>query len=281
MKQNLAIWGVLLLALLLAAVRFQQPLRATVNEFFGPFLEARSKLQGRSRNASRFAMSKVELIEEIDRLSAQIDNESFAERRVRILEAENMQLREQLRLSKALGYRLVTAQILVSDPVNGGRTFMIDRGRTSGLQIGQPVLRDGNLLGRVLEVSDHSAHVLSIADPNCKLSVRIVDTEHHGILFGRGANAWRASPYCVARYMPRDAQYMAGTLVETSAFDAKVPPGLPVGSLARRPEREMIVDVDNLYKTLTVEPFAFTSTTPFVTIVLAGEAAALATDSSR
>ncbi len=260
-----------LAVVVLLILRFQPQARSMVADFAGPFLKARQLLGWRVRESSQFAKSKVELIRELEDLRAELDNEALAERELDLLRTENAELRQQLALAARTTYRVVAAHILLRDPANGGRTYVIDRGEASGLNVGQPVLLGGNLDGRVLSTSRHTARVLSITDPNCKISVRIAGTRHHGILEGRGTNQWQADPYCIARYLPRDVEYREGMVVETSEFGLQVPPGLPVGVLAPIAPEPLVTNVDNLYKSVTVSPYSTrdAATHTYVTVILA------------
>jgi len=251
-------------------LRYQPQARALVSSFFAPFLEARDRLTWRSNQETEFSKTKLELVRELEDYRARLSNQSFAEERVAALQLQNEKLRGMLNLTQQLPYRLVAAHVLVRDPANGGRSFGIDRGADHGVAPGQPVLADGKLLGRVMSTTAHDALVLSITDPNCHVSVRVPNTNLYGIMSGRGENAFMAKPVCKVQYLPRDATYAADLTFETSAYSPQVPPGLPVGALARDEKGELVTTVDNLYKTAMVAPFAFAVDTPlsFVSVVI-------------
>lgn len=268
-------WLLPLTILILLYLRFQPQVQGFIADFTAPYLEAREQVGWRLEQRSAFAKTKVELIREVERLQSQLDNEAFAEQRVQTLEEENAELRRQLQMARGDTYRMVAARVQLRDPAAGGRTYVIDRGARHGLRVGQPVLADGFLAGRVLSVSTHSARVLSITDPNCKVGVRIAGTAHHGILFGRGENRWQAAPHCLVRYLPRDVVYEPDMIVETDEYNELIPAGIPVGEISQVPDVPTVETVDNLYKNVVVRPYVVSDepSAPFVMVIISESAA--------
>jgi rod shape-determining protein MreC len=267
-KKWLAFSFAVLAAGLLLLVRYQPALRHRVTDFWTPFMDGKADAELRVQEAPRFSKTKVELIRDIEALEAELANRRVIDQRLDRLEAENRELRRALHLPDHPDYVPLMAQVLTRDPASGGRRLRIDRGSDDGVQIGQPVTVNGFLLGRILEVTSHSAVVITLADPNCQVSTRItVDgIAVTGILNGRGQDQWRVEPYCLLTHLPRDLTYAEGLEVETSGYSIVIPPGIPIGITHRPDSAPLSETVDQLYKNVVVAPYAFREDFLFVCI---------------
>ena len=266
-KRLLVIAGVtvLLVGLLL---RIHPGLRAGLLDAISPFMESRDEATWRMHNASDFNKSKVELVRELLELQAQVDSQNFAERQVELLQKENADLRQLLDLNEKLPYQLLRAQIQLRDPADGGRSYRIGVGSSAGVKPGYAVLNRGYLHGRVVSVSEHSAEVVTITDPQSRVSIQIAETDLKGILFGTGDNRWASDPRCEIRFLPRDASYMPGMAIETSSYDPLIPPAIPIGELVGFESEGVVETVDALYKQGRVRLHAFDDEADFVMVIL-------------
>jgi rod shape-determining protein MreC len=249
-------------------LRYDPDAKSYISDFFSPFLATKRDIERRLGKDSGDWQSKNDLIRENAKLLArlkQLENElqQFQKR-----EIENRRLRNLLKLPKRTDYKYLPAQIVIIDPISGGRKVRIDRGTNDGIRIGQPVLAGDYLYGRILETSKHSALILSIVDPNCKISVRIANTDISGILSG-GENAqWMMNPLCVVNYLPRDQNYNAGMKIETSGLGKTIPPGIPVGTLVQDHTGKVSNTVENLYKVVYVKPLDLNQDIDFVVVII-------------
>jgi cell shape-determining protein MreC len=90
------------------------------------------------------------------------------------------------------------------------------------------------VVGRVVEVSRHSAHVATMFSPRCQFSVILAESQLCGVAQGRshGLGAAKAS----IQYLPRDGGVQAGEMALTSGYSGMTPPGLHLGWVAGRPD---------------------------------------------
>ena len=63
-------------------------------------------------------------------------------------------------------------------------SLIIDRGINDGLEINQPVTTNVGLVGRISELSSHTARVLPLNDPRSNVGVFIEGTPYEGLLSG-------------------------------------------------------------------------------------------------
>src|SRR5258706_505406 len=82
------------------------------------------------------------------------------------LERENERLRGLLGFQKTSPSKLKAAHIIARDPANWWRNVRIDLGKRDGVRVDLPVRTAEGLVGRVSEVSETSARVVLLGDPN-------------------------------------------------------------------------------------------------------------------
>jgi rod shape-determining protein MreC len=248
-------------------IRFHDSGRAMVADFMAPFTEKREDVQTQREERSMFARPKTELISVIDELQEENQQLRFELDRAKQTAEENAELRRLVTATAATSYSIVTARIITWDVAQGLRRLRIDQGSAEGVQAGQVVLGGGAFLGRVIEVSHHSAVVVTVYDPNCKLSVRMRGSQTHGVLFGADNSEWSAAPLCPVKYLPRDLGYKVGEIIETSSYDAAIPEGLLVGKVGGS-EEDPAETIDGLYKQVYVDPAVVSESFRFVTVIV-------------
>ncbi|HEY8362706.1 MAG TPA: rod shape-determining protein MreC [Tissierellaceae bacterium] len=102
-------------------------------------------------------------------------------------------LRNELKLLESTKYNLIEAQVTGKEPGNWFDRFTIDKGLKDGIEKGDTVVQgiqiDQNtviegLVGRVVDVGDNWAKVVSIIDEDSKISFKILRTQDGGIISG-------------------------------------------------------------------------------------------------
>ena len=145
---------------------------------------------------------------------------------------------------EALG-RTVAAPVLLRDPSTSRQVIVIGRGRGDGVAVGQPALGPGpTLIGVVMQVEERTARVRLLADRASAIPVLLERSRTPAALTGRGQTA-----ALVLELVPLDVAGVEGDLVLTSALGGQLPPGLPVGRVARAVARE-----PELFQTVEVRP---------------------------
>lgn len=247
------IWMVLLAALLAIAnlpLPAARAVKAGVREFLAPLhaLIARGSLHLREsasaiRGIGGLAAENRALQEEMLRLRLEM-------RSLQAAAAENAELRELAGFRQRAGHRTVAAEVIARESSGWWQSLRLDRGRLDGLRPDLPVVTPDGIVGRITDVTDHTADVLLISDPSCRVSVRISRTGSHGILRGAGMR-WDGQIVCRVDFLhPRHA-VRPGDEVVTSGLGGVFPPNLPVGTvLSAR------MDAAGLYRQADVLPRA-------------------------
>jgi len=247
------IW-IVLLATLLAIANLPTPaaraVKAGVREFLAPLHALVARVSVRlheTANAIRgiggLAAENRALQEELLRLRLEM-------RALQAAAAENNELRELAGFRQRAGHRTVAAEVIARDSSGWWHSLRIDRGRLDGLRPDLPVVTSDGIAGRITEVTDHTAEVLLISDPSCRVSVRIPRTGSHGVLRGAGMR-WDGQIICRVDFLhPRHA-VRPGDEVVTSGLGGVFPPNLPVGTVLSAQ-----TDAAGLYRQAEVLPRA-------------------------
>lgn len=206
------------------------PIRQAMVGFVAPLLWARAlAAEAVVSGADRVLPLKASERTHLRDVEARLRDAELELRTVKATQEENRELRALLDLPVSAGWQRVAAPVVVRDPVTWNRRFRIGKGSAHGVREGAIVLAGSDVVGRVAEVSRSTALVLTVADPACKLSVRLPQTGATGVLSGRLTQKWHGVPLCLINYLPRDKVYDSGEVVVTSGLGGPVPPGIRVG----------------------------------------------------
>lgn len=259
----------LLVAAAVPVLLWVQPVRRIAGGALLPFLRAKEAVQERIEALVDKAMP----LDESERAQWRRTERLVAQLQIQVRTAknaleENRELRLYYELAPASGWRLVVAPIIARDPITWNRTFRIGKGSRQGVLVGAAVMAGNQVLGRVAEVTPNSAVVTTLADPACRLSVRLPASNAVGIIGGRVDQDWHAAPRCRITALPRDDDYAADEYVVTSGLGGTVPAGLPIGRVTAWEDGSVKRIVDTAYAELLVVPTAEYSVFHFIAVVV-------------
>ncbi len=159
-------------------------------------------------------------------------------RRNAALEKEVIGLREQLEHYREAGYTdtmvvdsgvahfdFIVAGVInnsVSKPYN---YLTVNKGTHDGVVPELGVIDQNGVVGIVSAATAHSARVISLLNPNFRLSCKIKGSDNFGSLVWGGEDPEVA----LLEELPRHTVYHSGDTIVTSGYSAVFPPGLPVG----------------------------------------------------
>ena len=163
------------------------------------------------------------------------------------LERDNRMLRDLLGFVQRFPNKLISCEVIGRDSTGWWQTVRLDKGAAAGVAEGRAVLTTEGLIGRTVAVSERTADVLLLADPSCKVSVRLKRSGEFGVAEGVGAEPGRP-PTVRLDYLLKTADVQPGDEVVTSGLGGLFPKGLPVGRVA-----EVAPDASGLYQTARIE----------------------------
>lgn len=168
---------------------------------------------------------------------------------------------ENADLRRHLGFVERNPSLVVAEVVSFGgadawsQRIRLGKGAGAGIVPDAPVLSTEGLVGHVVEVTETTADVLLVSDPNSHVACVVADAagaRRHGILTGSGATfpgmGAGAAPLRLD-YLDRQTPPVPGAAVVTSGLGGLYPAGLAVGSVT-----DVSLDSGGLYLRALVEP---------------------------
>jgi rod shape-determining protein MreC len=162
------------------------------------------------------------------------------------LEAENRRLRDLLGSSFKIGDRVLIAELMSVDLDPYRQQVMVNKGSTSGVFVGQPVLDANAVMGQVVRVNPLTATVLLITDASHGLPVQVNRNGLRTVAQGTGFINRLELPH-----VPKNADVRAGDLLVTSGLGGHFPPGYPVARVV-----EVRQEPGKPFATVIAEPTA-------------------------
>jgi rod shape-determining protein MreC len=138
-------------------------------------------------------------------------------------------LRENERLRRMLDYKsrsplnLIAAEVVGFSSDEGVKGLLINRGSYDGITTNQAVISPEGLVGRVFRVSDNSAAVQLLGDPNLGVAARIIKAQESGIVHAAGTGRLKLDG------VPVSATANIGDSVVTTGQGGIFPPGILIG----------------------------------------------------
>ena len=209
------------------------PSKAVRDALAGPLRFVTEPLAGVGRGLATVGAVAADVQELRARLAltiAERDEAVASASRVESLEREITELQAVLDLRSTIRFSSVAVQVVARDFEIGRRQVVIDRGARDGIQIGDVVIGAGNTLaGRVIQVSDASAQVRLMSDPEFSVTAEIASTGAIGLIRGRGANPLAFEDIDSLREVPIGAEVTTSGIELSQTLRSAFPRGLAIG----------------------------------------------------
>lgn len=141
----------------------------------------------------------------------------------RRLAAENETLRAIAHVVPEPRASFVTARVVATSGGAFVRTLLIAAGGQDGVAKGQAVVAPEGLVGRIIEVGEHTARVLLLTDLNSRIPIRLESSRAAAILAGDNSDRLRL------QFLAEGAEIRPNDRVITSGEGGLIPPGVPAG----------------------------------------------------
>ena len=169
-------------------------------------------------------------------------------------------LKKEANLIKNTKYNLIESQVIGKEPGSWFDRFTIDKGLNDGIKKGDTVIQgveienniiSEGLVGRVVDVGDNWAKVVTIVDGLSKISFKILRTQDGGIISGNVDNKTTGSiDNKVSGYLFDDeADIIKGDKIYTSELGGAFVSDLYIGEVEK-----VIDDDDDMMKIIEVKP---------------------------
>jgi rod shape-determining protein MreC len=224
----LVVAGLLSISLMVLDHRYNtlESLRATLSVVLYPVQYLASLPSSIGESMSETFTSRSELESQREQLHSENLQLRGRLQKFEALEAENMRLRGLLDSSFKVGDRVQIAELIAVEQDPFRQVVLIDKGKSSGLYKGQPVLDAHAVVGQVTHITPLTASVLLITDATHAMPVQVQRNGLRTIALGTGLINRLELPH-----LPNNADIMVGDLLTTSGLGGRFPPGYPVAQV--------------------------------------------------
>jgi len=171
---------------------------------------------------------------------------------------ERRALLDQLDLPLPEDIPRVDARVVSTSPSNFAFTVEIDKGTSSGVAVGMPVVTGAGLVGRITEASRSRAIVQLLTDKKFSVGIRVGETGDVGVANGTGSLARME-----VDLVDPTTEVPEGEIVVTSGLQQSTfPPGYPVGRVVATETRPNALQQD-----VTIEPVVDLQRLTFLTVL--------------
>ncbi|HNQ35296.1 MAG TPA: rod shape-determining protein MreC [bacterium] len=161
------------------------------------------------------------------------------------LQFEQEVLRENQRLRRLLGMKerranriLAIGGVVGIDPMGSPSWLLAEVGNPEALRPDLAALDGrGNLVGRVVEIKGRTLRVMTILNPQSRVSVVLQESRNLGVLESGEAGSLKIN------YIPREATVLEKEAVMTSQLSHNFPAGIPIGRVQRIAKKGFFTEV--------------------------------------
>ena len=166
-----------------------------------------------------------ELNAELNSRNAELQSEVLALRSRLQLEAELHCTDTLVPDSGMIPFRFIVANVVNNSVARPYNYLTLNKGSLDGVRPEMGVINASGVVGIVSVTGPHSARVISLLNPNFRLSCKLKGSDSFGSLVWDG----RDPEVALLEELPRHTVYEPGDTVVTSGYSAVFPAGLPVG----------------------------------------------------
>ena len=152
-------------------------------------------------------------------------------REIEVLKAQNVALGELLMTDSIAmpdilsPYDFVVATVIKNSVMHPNNYITINKGSDDGVMPEMGVIDANGVVGVVGQAGHKYSRLISLLNPNFRLSCKIKDNDSFGSLVWNGKDP----RYATLEELPRHTEYNVGDTVVTSGYSSVFPAGIPVG----------------------------------------------------
>ena len=186
--------------------------------------------------------------EDIHQNNAQLQQENRELGRENALLKEKIasyeQIEKMIRFKEYYNYEMISAHVIGREPSNWFHSVVIDLGSKDGVEVDMGVATHRGLVGKIIEVEQHTSEVILLLDQGCSVGAVVQRTREVGVIKG-GVE----SVYAFLDYIAHDADVQMDDIIVTSGMGSSVPKGIVIGRVvAIRKEKH------ELFQKILVKP---------------------------
>lgn len=129
---------------------------------------------------------------------------------------------------------------VISNSISFQQNFItINKGLKDGIASEMGVVDQNGVVGIVNVVGDYSSRIISLLNPDLRLSCKVKNSDYFGSLVWDGKSPY----YAILEEMPRHVKFEKGDTIVTSGYSAVFPEGIQVGII----EEQINSGADNFF----------------------------------
>lgn len=191
------------------------------------FRAASLEITGRVENSLSWIGRYFHALEENDLLRSENISLSSQLARSREADIENTRLRRLVGFVDSVSYNLEPARIIQKEITAQNNYLYLNKGRRDGVARDMGVLDERGILGKVIEVSENYAQVMSYLNMDFRVPAKIQPSQAQGIIKWEGVQR----DQLLLEHVIKTEIVNQGDLVVTSGYSSVFPPGYPVGTV--------------------------------------------------
>lgn len=167
-------------------------------------------------------------------------NEDLQERNA-LLEMEVVKLRNEINEYKIQlpdsniqprlqQFNFVVAHVISNSIAQPHNYITINRGHGDGIKPEMGVVDQNGIVGIVDVTGPHSARIISLLNPDMKLSCKLKNSEYFGSMVWDGVSP----QYAILEELPKHMKFHVGDTIVTSGYSSVFPEGVIVGTVTGR-----------------------------------------------
>lgn len=173
---------------------------------------------------------------ENEELRARLDDALRNKNECDVAISENQKLTRELDIVHDTPQKAVVAKVTYDNQAFHHSTFLINKGTTSGIDVGMVVVSfDGVLVGIVADAGANFAKVRALTDAKTNIAVRIIGSEVYGFLQGNGSKTPTMGFFSDPEFQPT-----SGLKLVTSSIRGVLPDGIIVGELINQSDVRVV-----------------------------------------
>lgn len=244
-KKSSILYRIIIISILFAGIYVFRGTVINIGRYIGNIFYPIKEFVYRTTYDTKHNISSLkninELIKETRRLQVKNYELELKLLEYKELEKENRRLKEMLQIVKDYEYEFLIANVQYRDAMSIYEMMYIDKGEDDGVTLDMIAIKDGALLGRVVEVDKKKSKIDLITKNNFKVSIITKDKKNIGILTGKNKNVLDLE------YIIIDADIKNNDEVFTSGISNIYPKNILAGKVSNIYKSE-----NNLYKKIEI-----------------------------
>lgn len=127
-------------------------------------------------------------------------------------------------------FNFIVAHVISNSIAQPNNYITINRGSLDGIKPEMGVVDQNGIVGIVNVTGDHSARIISLLNPQMRLSCKLKNSEYFGSLVWDGGSP----QYAILEELPKHLKYAKGDTIITSGYSSVFPEGIIVGVVEGR-----------------------------------------------